>query len=130
LLDSAEGEVVYTDKQLVIARTSAPPGLSLSGAIDYYNADSVAAALTSELLAAGDVSAMLADAVTGNGDLHLDLTRLEFTDVTGIRALVRIAENAGDGRRLVLRGLPPRIKTVIAVVGWGDLPSLVIDETE
>jgi anti-anti-sigma regulatory factor len=130
LLESVEGEVVYTDKQLVIARTSAPRGLSLSGAIDFYNADSVAAALTSELLTAGDVSVMVAGAVTGNGDLHLDLTRLEFTDVTGIRALVRIAENAGDGRRLVLRGLPPRIRTVIAVVGWGDLPSLVIDETE
>jgi anti-anti-sigma regulatory factor len=125
-----ERDVVYVDKQLVVSRTSTPPGLSLTGAIDYYNADAVAAALMSELGAAGDVSVVLADAITGNGDLHLDLTQLEFTDVTGIRALVRIAENAGDGRRLVLRGLPPRIKTVIAVVGWGDLPSLVIDETE
>jgi len=124
------GDLVYADKQLVIARTSSPAGLSLTGAIDYYNADAVAAALMSELGAAGDVSTVLADAISGNGDLHLDLTMLEFTDVTGIRALVRIAENAGDGRRLVLRGLPPRIKTVIAVVGWGDLPSLVIDETE
>jgi anti-anti-sigma regulatory factor len=124
-----DGDVVYADKQLVIARTSSPAGLSLTGAIDYYNADAVAAALMSELGTAGDVSVLLADAITGNGDLHLDLTRLEFTDVTGIRALVRIAENAGDGRRLVLRGLPPRIKTVIAVVGWGDLPSLIIDET-
>jgi anti-anti-sigma regulatory factor len=129
LLESVEGEVVYADKQLVIARTSAPPGLSLTGSIDYYNADAAAAALTSELLAAGDVAVVLADAITGNGDLHLDLTRLEFSDVTGIRALVRIAENAGDGRRLVLRGLPPRIRTVITVVGWGDLPSLIIDES-
>jgi anti-anti-sigma regulatory factor len=125
-----ERDVVYVDKQLVIARTHSPAGLSLTGAIDYYNADAVAAALVSELGAAGEVSVVLADAITGNGDLHLDLTQLEFTDVTGIRALVRIAENAGDGRRLVLRGLPPRIKTVIAVVGWGDLPSLVIDEAE
>ena len=125
-----QGDVVYADKQLVIARTSSPPGLSLTGAIDYYNAEAVASALTSELLTAGEVSVVLADAITGNGDLHLDLTRLEFTDVTGIRALVRIAENAGDGRRLVLRGLPPRIKTVITVVGWGDLPSLVIDQGE
>jgi anti-anti-sigma regulatory factor len=124
-----ERDVVYVDKQLVVSRTSTPPGLSLTGAIDYYNADAVAAALMSEL-GAGDVSVVLADAITGNGDLHLDLTRLEFTDVTGIRALVRIAENAGDGRRLVLRGLPARIRTVITVVGWGDLPSLVIDETE
>jgi anti-anti-sigma regulatory factor len=125
-----QGDVVYADKQLVIARTSSPPGLSLTGAIDYHNAEAVASALSSELVTAGDVSIVLADAITGNGDLHLDLTRLEFTDVTGIRALVRIAENAGDGRRLVLRGLPPRIRTVIAVVGWGDLPSLIIDESE
>jgi len=129
LVGRTEGDVVYVDKQLVIARTSSPPGLSLIGAIDYYNSDAVAAALMSELLSAGDVS-VLADAITGNGDLHLDLTTLEFTDVTGIRALVRIAESAGDGRRLVLRGLPSRIKTVIAVVGWGDLPSLVIDESQ
>src|ERR1700694_3155662 len=100
-----EGEAVYVDKQLVISRTTSPAGLSLSGAIDYYNADAVAAALTSELVTAGDVSAMLADAITGNGDLHLDLTRLEFTDVTGIRALGRIGENAGGGRRPRRAGL-------------------------
>jgi len=123
-----EADLVYVDRQLVIARTSSPPGLSLTGSIDYYNADAVASALTSELRTAGDLSVVLPGAVTGNGDLNLDLTGLEFTDVTGIRALVRIAESAGDGRRLVLRGLPPRIKTVIAVVGWGDLPSLIIDE--
>jgi anti-anti-sigma regulatory factor len=123
-----EGDQVYADKQLVVFRTGAPAELSLSGAIDFYNADAVAAALIAELQQSGDVSTELSDAITGNGDLHLDLSRLEFTDVTGIRALVRIAETAAVGRRLVLRGLPPRIKTVMVVVGWGDLPNLVIDE--
>jgi anti-anti-sigma regulatory factor len=124
-----EGNQIYADKQLVISRTRAPAELAAAGAIDYYNSDAVAAALISELHQTGDVSAALSDAITGNGDLHLDLSRLEFTDVTGIRALVRIAEAAGVGRRLVLRGLPPRIRTVMVVVGWGDLPSLVIDAT-
>jgi anti-anti-sigma regulatory factor len=110
-----EGDQVYADKQLIVFRTGAPAELSLSGAIDFYNADAVAAALIAELQQSGDVSTALSDAITGNGDLHLDLSRLEFTDVTGIRALVRIAETAGVGRRLVLRG-------------WGDLPNLVIDE--
>jgi anti-anti-sigma regulatory factor len=123
-----EGDQVYADKQLIVFRTGAPAELSLSGAIDFYNADAVAAALIAELQQSGDVSTALSDAITGNGDLHLDLSRLEFTDVTGIRALVRIAETAGVGRRLVLRGLPPRIRTVMVVVGWGDLPNLVIDE--
>jgi anti-anti-sigma regulatory factor len=123
-----EGDQVYADKQLVVFRTGAPAELSLSGAIDFYNADAVAAALIAELQQSGDVSTALSDAITGNGDLHLDLSRLEFTDVTGIRAFVRIAETAAVGRRLVLRGLPPRIRTVMVVVGWGDLPNLVIEE--
>lgn len=130
MANGMEGDQVYADKQLVISRASSPGELFIAGAIDYYNADAVAAALTIELQTKGDVQSTLADAITGNGDLHLDLSRLEFSDVTGIRALVRIAENAGNGRRLVLRGLPPRIRTVMVVVGWGDLPNLVIEGTE
>jgi anti-anti-sigma regulatory factor len=128
LAQRMEGNQVYADKQLVVSRTGTHAELSINGAIDYYNADAVAAALIAELQQTGDVSTALSDAITGNGDLHLDLSRLEFTDVTGIRALVRIAETAAVGRRLVLRGLPPRIRTVMVVVGWGDLPNLVIEE--
>jgi anti-anti-sigma regulatory factor len=123
-----EGDQVYTDKQLVIVRTGAPGELSISGAIDYYNAESVAAVVAGELAAGSDRRAELSDAISGNGDLHIDLSRLEFTDVTGIRALVQVAESSGDGRRLVLRGLPSRIRMVMAVVGWGDLPNLIIEE--
>ena len=120
---------VYADKQLVITRTESPGGLRVSGAIDYYNSEAVAAALTRELRARPSGTTALSDAITGNGDLHIDVSRLEFTDVAGIRALVRIAETGGD-RRLVLRGLPPRIRTVIALVGWGDLPNLVLEHSE
>ena len=123
-----EGDQVYSDKQLVITRSSSSGELNITGAIDYYNAAAVASAVAGELLTRAGGAAELSDAISGNGDLHIDLSRLEFTDVTGIRALVQVAENAGDGRRLVLRGLPPRIRMVIAVVGWGDLPTLVIEE--
>ena len=123
-----EGDEVYIDKQLVITRTGIPSGLSVSGSIDYYNAEAVAAALTRELHSAVPGADGLSDAINGNGDLHIDVTCLEFADVAGIRALVRIAENSGFGRRLVLRGLPARIRTVIAVVGWSDLPNLVLEE--
>jgi anti-anti-sigma regulatory factor len=125
-----EGDQIYADKQLVISRTGSPGGLSITGAIDFYNAEAVAAAVTTELRTGPDGAAALSDAITGNGDLHIDLSKLEFTDVAGIRALVEVAENAGDGRRLVLRGLPPRIRTVLAVVGWSELPHLVLEETE
>jgi anti-anti-sigma regulatory factor len=123
-----EGDHVYTDKQLIIVRTGSPGELSITGALDYYNAESVAAVVAGELAAGNSRADELSGAVSGNGDLHVDLSRLEFTDVTGIRALVQVAESAGDGRRLVLRGLPSRIRTVMAVVGWGELPNLVIEE--
>ena len=123
-----EGDQVYSDKQLVIVRTGSPGELSITGAIDYYNAESVAAVVAGELAAGADRATELSDAISGNGDLYIDLSRLEFTDVTGIRALVQVAENAGDGPRMVLRGLPSRIRMVMGVVGWGDLPNLVIEE--
>jgi anti-anti-sigma regulatory factor len=123
-----EGDQVYSDKQLVISRTGHSRELIITGAIDYYNAAAVAAAVAGELLSRADSAGELSDAISGNGDLHIDLSRLEFTDVTGIRALVQVAENAGDARRLVLRGLPARIRMVMAVVGWGELPNLVIEE--
>ena len=122
-----EGDEVYLDKQLVITRTGSPNGLSVSGSIDYYNAEAVAEVLTRELHSGMPGADGLSDAITGDRDLHLDVTLLEFADVAGIRALVRIAEN-GSGRRLVMRGLPPRIRTVITVVGWSDHPNLVLEE--
>jgi anti-anti-sigma regulatory factor len=125
---SAQADEVYLDKQLVITRTGLPGGLSVSGSIDYYNAEAVAAALTRELHSPAPGAEQLANAITGNGDLHIDVSRLEFADVSGIRALVRIAENGGGGRRLVLRGLPAALRTVITVVGWSDLPNLVLEE--
>jgi anti-anti-sigma regulatory factor len=127
LSQGSEEERVYADKQLVISRANSTSGLSITGAIDYYNAEAVAEALTALFHADGEAPAIFKNAIAGNGDLHLDLSRLEFTDVTGIRALVRLAENAGDGRRLVLRGLPPSIVKVITVVGWAELPNLVIE---
>jgi len=106
---------MYADKQLVIRRTHAPDGLSFTGAIDLFNVDSVARSLSSVL---GE-----------EGDLHIDVSQLEFCDVSGIRALVTAAESVGSRRRLVLHGLPPQLRTVMRVVGWTDLPGLVIDDS-
>ena len=114
MAERVEDDLVYVDKQLVIRRTSS--GLSVTGVIDHYNVDSFARSLNSSL--------------DGEGDLNVDLSELEFCDVSGIRALVRAAECLNDGRRMVLHGLPPQLRTVMTVVGWTDLPGLVIGEPE
>jgi anti-anti-sigma factor len=114
--ERAETHLIYSDKQLTITRTWEPSGLSISGVIDLFNVDSFARALDSSL--------------DGDGDLRVDLSELEFWDVSGIRALVKAAERAGGRRRLVLLGLPPRLETVMTTVGWADLPGLVIGEPD
>jgi anti-anti-sigma regulatory factor len=107
---------LYADKQLVIKRGLAPESLCITGVIDLYNVDSFIRSLNSSL--------------PGEGDLHVDLSRLEFCDVSGIRALVSAAERLDGRRRLVLHGLAPQLRTVMTVVGWADLPGLVIGDRE
>jgi len=107
-----EADFLYADKQLVIRETWEPPGLSISGVIDLFNVDAFARSLNSSL--------------DGEGDLSVDLSELEFCDVSGIRALVSAAERMGSRRRMVLLGLPPQLQTVMNVVGWADLPGLVL----
>jgi anti-anti-sigma regulatory factor len=115
MAERAENDVLYADKQLVIRRTFAPDGLSVDGVIDAFNVDAFSRSLDSSL--------------TGAGDLHVDLNLLEFSDLSGIRALVSAAQGINGGRRLVLHGLPEELRTVMTVVGWANLPGLVFAES-
>jgi anti-anti-sigma regulatory factor len=110
--DGQSDDTVYSDKQLAVRRTSSPNGLTFAGAIDYFNVAAVAQSL--------------ALAVAGGGDLHIDLSRLEFCDVSGIRAFINVAESMNGRGRLLLHGLPLQLQNVMTLVGWSSLPSLVI----
>ncbi|MFI7126613.1 STAS domain-containing protein [Nonomuraea sp. NPDC050153] len=53
---------------------------------------------------------------SGEGDLILDLSKLEMIDATGLGVLVGAHRRAlSVQRRLVLRGVPPRIMRILAV---------------
>jgi anti-anti-sigma factor len=110
--------VVYQDKQLVVTQSTRPVGLRFLGAVDASNVEAVAGLLDSTLRA---------DSV---GDVHIDVTGLEFSDVSGIRALVASAERADGSRKLVLHGLPALMARVMDVVGWTELPALTISAAE
>jgi hypothetical protein len=58
--------------------------------------------------------------------LHLDLAELEFIDVAGVRAIVRLAGRLGDERRLQLDYLKPTLRKVMTIVGWDRAPSVQI----
>ncbi|ACZ84672.1 STAS domain-containing protein [Streptosporangium roseum] len=59
----------------------------------------------------------LHDAVdSGRGDLIVDLSGLEMIDATGLGVLVGTHRRAlAAERRLILRGVPPRVMRVLAV---------------
>lgn len=63
------------------------------------------------------VRTRLHDAVdSGEGDLILDVSKLEMIDATGLGVLVGTHRRAiSVQRRLVLRGVPPRIMRILAV---------------
>jgi anti-anti-sigma factor len=106
--------VAYRDKQLVVWRAVKPSGLRLVGAIDAFNV--------------GQVEELLAGALNGESDydIHIDLSMIEFVDVSGIRAIVAAAMKADGHHRLILHGLPPQMSRVMEAVGWSELPALAI----
>jgi anti-anti-sigma regulatory factor len=105
---------LYADKQLIVLRTSIPPGIRFAGEIDASNSHSVG---TSIAAAAGP-----------ERDVHVDVSSLLFCDISGIRELVAAAERLVAGQRLLLHGMPRQLETVIRVVGWNELPTLVVCE--
>lgn len=106
--------VAYCDKQLVVWRILQPSGLRLVGEIDASNVR--------------QVEELLAGLLNGESDydVHIDLSLIEFVDVSGIRAIVSAAEKADGRHRMILHGLPPLVSRVMEVVGWSDLPTLFI----
>lgn len=105
---------LYSDKQLLVSYTTSPVGIRFAGEIDVSNSQSVSSSI-------GGIEAP-------GGDLHIDVTHLLFCDVSGIRALVSAAEAMPQGRRMLLHGMPPQLETVMRVVGWNQLPGLVVCE--
>jgi anti-anti-sigma regulatory factor len=105
--------VLYADKQLEI-RASPPAALKLAGEIDAWNVESVFNALTTTL---------------SNGDVDLDLAGLAFCDVDGIRALAKLAEKMRPDQRLIVRGMPRQLRTVLELVGWAELPKWTFEDS-
>lgn len=104
---------LYADKQLEI-KSDSPTGLMLSGELDAWNVEPAASVLAQHL---------------PDGDIYLDLSRLSFCDVNGIRALIALAEKTNPNQRFVVRGLAPQLRQVLQIVGWARVPQLRFDES-
>ncbi|MFI0353254.1 STAS domain-containing protein [Actinomadura sp. 9N407] len=92
----------------------APPHLVVDGEVDI----STLAAFTDAL------SSMLEH---GSGDVWVDVERLSFIDVGGLRALAGAACRLGlQERRLVLRSVAPHLIRLMDLVGWSQISNLLL----
>lgn len=114
----ASSHDVYDDGVLRVTRTGSPLLVVIAGEIDESNYSGLVGALD-----------MLAD---GHDEMHINLGGVEFCDLAGLRAIIRLAEAGGAGRdqsrpRLVLHAVPRQVLRVLQIVGWDTVPGLVID---
>ncbi len=105
-------QVVAEVGALAIERSEAPRVLHVRGEIDVSNSDAIATAVAGALLDAGDVT--------------VDFQRVLFCDLSGLRTLVRAAQDLAEGQRILVTGLPEHLQHALRIVGWSDISGLVI----
>ena len=70
--------------------------------------------------------ARLNELAAGASEFHFNLAGLEYCDLAGLRAIIRLT-GTPHARRVVLHDVPSRLQTVLRIVGWDSTPGLVID---
>ncbi|MGQ0777569.1 MAG: MEDS domain-containing protein [Pseudonocardiales bacterium] len=58
----------------------------------------------------------LDEAMSGTGDLHLDLSELTFIDIGGVQVMLSSAERMWPSRRIILHWSPPSLKIALHVL--------------
>ena len=107
---STEGREASRAKTLRITTIANPPGLAIAGDVDFRSLDEFTTAVSHAV-------------DTYRGDIHLDLSQLEFIEVSGMRVLADVSRRlAQENRRLVLKDLAPHLRPVLQVVGWSQWP--------
>jgi ABC-type transporter Mla MlaB component len=109
------GQQIYDDGVLRIIRTGTPPELIVSGEIDESTYPGLLKAL--------------ANAMDGQGELHVNLAGVAYCDLAGLRAIVQMtgADDGSGSRRVVLHEMPVQLATVLAIVGWDITPGLTLE---
>ena len=68
------------------------------------------------------------------GDIHIDLSGVDFCDVASLRALVLLSHASRQypdqpGRRVILHQPPAELKNLLQILGWDATPGLVVNES-
>jgi anti-anti-sigma factor len=126
--DGATCAPVYDDETLRITSTVHPPGIRLEGELDRSGVPALMAALAEAAHRAAH----------GDGPLSVDLSGLDFIDVSGLRVLVTADLGAGGGSAGVVRmvAAPAVVLRLLRLTGWDEAPgwdqapALCLDEAQ
>ncbi|GAA0433214.1 MEDS domain-containing protein [Streptomyces luteireticuli] len=108
-----EADPLVRTADLLVARVHRPPGLRLEGVVDASSHRQLRDALRS-------VAAV-------REDVRLEMSRVEFLDLGGLRLLMTFARaRAARHRAVELSGLAPHLAQAITLIGWDRTPGLVL----
>ncbi|MBT2387447.1 MEDS domain-containing protein [Streptomyces sp. ISL-11] len=110
-LRSVEVDPVVRTAELTVVPTYSPSGLRIEGVVDADSHRHLRDALQS--------------VASVRGDVHLEMSRVEFLDLAGLRLLMTFARaRAARHCTVELTGLPPHLLHVITLIGWDRTPGL------
>ncbi|WKK25666.1 MEDS domain-containing protein [Streptomyces olivoreticuli] len=108
---SVEVDPLIRTAELVVVRTFDPPGLRIEGVVDTASHRHLRDALQS--------------VASVRGDVRLEMSRVEFLDLAGLRLLMTFARaRAARHCTVELAGVPPHLLHVITLIGWDRTPGL------
>ncbi len=114
MADAWSEEVTRREPQSPLRITFTPPAtLRFAGVIDELTRDLLRGALAQ---------------VTGNSEhaLVIDMSRVEFCDIAGLRALISLATRRVNPRRVTIAGIPPEAHTILHILGWDASPRVTV----
>lgn len=98
------------------------------------SAPPLTAQVLSSIASTGPTAAGSRSAITAAGACTItrDLAGVEYCDLAGLRAIIRLAGSAGshdhEGTRLVLHEVPGYLVAVLQILGWDTTPGLTIEK--
>jgi anti-anti-sigma regulatory factor len=71
-------------------------------------------------------AALTRAAASTQDSLRIDMSRVTFCDLAGLRAIVSLAAQQAPAKRITLAGLPQEAATILCILGWNATTGLAV----
>jgi anti-anti-sigma factor len=108
-----EGPDMEADRMAIVEQRGRA-GIAVAGEIDVATVPQLEQALSTRV----DTAA----------EFHVDFSGVDFCDLRGLAAIIRVGRRLRRGRRLIVHGLPEALRRAMVIAGWDPqtMPWLVL----